>query len=304
MIWIRASKEARKAGLQFKHFGIIMHSRLLHDFPSIVDKVQVTIYTKEEDVVKLMPEALKTFDERDARLAGLTDETVDIFYSCKLCQSYAPNHVCIISPERLGLCGAYNWLDGKAASEINPTGGNEPVPKGSCLSEERGEWQGINDYLYVKSNKAVSRFSLYSMIDAPTTSCGCFECIIALIPEANGVMIVNRGFSGMTPCGMKFTTLAGSVGGGEQVPGFIGVGRLYLTSKKFIPAEGGFKRIVWMTKELKDALSERLKKRAEEIGEPDFVDKIADETIATTAEELLPFLQKVNHPALSMPAMM
>ncbi len=304
MVWIRVSKEARKAGLQFKHFGIVMHSRLLHDFPSIVDKVQVSIYTKEEDVLRLMPEALKTFDERDARLAGLTDETVDMFYSCKLCQSYAPNHVCIISPERLGLCGAYNWLDGKAASEINPTGGNEPVSKGSCLSEEKGEWQGINDYLYVKSNKALSRFSLYSMIDAPTTSCGCFECIVALIPEANGIMIVNRGFSGMTPCGMKFTTLAGSVGGGEQVPGFIGVGRLYITSKKFISAEGGFKRIVWMTKELKDALSDKLKKCAEEIGEPDFVEKIADETIATTTEELLPYLQKVNHPALSMEPMM
>lgn len=304
MIWTRVSKEARKAGLKFKHFGVIMHSKLLHDFPSIVDKVSVTIYTKEEDVLRLLPEALKAFDERDERLSGLTDESVDIFYSCKLCQSYAPNHVCIISPERLGLCGAYNWLDGKAASEINPTGGNEPVSKGACLSEERGEWNGINEYVYSKSNKAVSRFSLYSMIDAPTTSCGCFECIVAIIPEANGVMIVNRGFSGMTPSGMKFATLAGSVGGGEQMPGFIGVGRLYITSKKFIPSEGGFKRIVWMTKELKDALSDKLKKCAKEAGEPDFVDKIADETIATTTEELLPFLEKVKHPALLMPAMM
>ncbi|MFH0838886.1 MAG: acetyl-CoA decarbonylase/synthase complex subunit alpha/beta [Candidatus Omnitrophota bacterium] len=303
MIWIRISKEARKAGLMFKHFGVILHAKLLREFPSIVDKVQVTLYTKEEDVVKLLPEATKAFNERDERLAGLTDESVEIFYSCKLCQSYAPNHVCIISPERLGLCGAYNWLDGKAASEINPIGGNEPVQRGACLSEERGEWQGVNDYLYMKSNKTLSRFSLYSIIDAPTTSCGCFECIIALIPEANGVMIVNRGFSGMTPCGMKFTTLAGSVGGGEQVPGFLGVGRLYITSKKFISAEGGFKRIVWMTKELKDSLADRLKKRAQEIGEPDFIDKIADETIATTTEELLPFLEKVNHPVLSMPPM-
>jgi acetyl-CoA synthase len=304
MIWVRISKEARKAGFKFRHFGVIMHSKLLHDFPSIVDKVSVTVYTKEEDVERLLPEALKAFDERDERLSGLTDESVDVFYSCKLCQSYAPNHVCIISPQRLGLCGAYSWLDGKAAFEINPTGGNEPVSKGTCLSEEKGEWQGINDYLYVKSNKALSRFSLYSIIDAPTTSCGCFECIIALIPEANGVMIVNRGFSEMTPCGMKFTTLAGSVGGGEQVPGFLGVGKLYITSKKFISAEGGFKRIVWMTKELKDALSDRMKKRAEEMGEPDFVDKIADETIAITTEELLSFLEKVKHPALAMPAMM
>jgi len=304
VIWVRVSKDARKSGLRFKHFGTILFSRFLHDFPSIVDKVQVTIYTKEEDVVKLLPEALKAFSERDARLADMTDESVDVFYSCKLCQSYAPNHVCIISPERLGLCGAYNWLDGKAASEINPTGGNEPVLKGACIDAKAGEWQGINEYLYNKSNKAFERLGLYSLMDAPSTSCGCFECIVGLIPEANGVMIVNRGFSGMTPCGMKFSTLAGMVGGGQQVPGFVGIGRLYITSPKFISANGGFQRIVWMTKELKDSLSAQLKKRAEETEGPDFIDKIADETVATTAEELLPFLQKINHPALSMPPMM
>ena len=304
MIWYRVSKQARKAGLKFRHFGVILYSRYLHDFPSIVDKVQVTIYTREEDVLRLMPEALDAFKERDLRLSGMTDESVDVFYSCKLCQSYAPNHVCIISPERLGLCGAYNWLDGKAASEINPTGGNEPVLKGKCLEPEKGEWEEINSYLYNKSNKAFDRISLYSMIDAPSTSCGCFECIAGLIPEANGVMIVNRGFSEMTPCGMKFTTLAGMVGGGQQVPGFIGIGRLYITSKKFISSDGGFKRIVWMTKELKDTLNDKLRKRAEEIGEPGFIDKIADETICKTAEELVQFLQKVNHPALSMPPLM
>lgn len=304
VIWVRVSKDARKAGLKFKHFGTILFSRLMHDFPSIVDKVQVTIYTKEEDVVRLLPEALRSFEERDARLADMTDENVDVFYSCKLCQSYAPNHVCIISPERLGLCGAYNWLDGKAASEINPTGGNEPVLKGTCIDPKIGEWQGINEYLYNKSNKAFERLGLYSLMDAPSTSCGCFECIVGLIPEANGVMIVNRGFSGMTPCGMKFSTLAGMVGGGQQVPGFVGIGRLYITSPKFISANGGFQRIVWMTKELKDSLSAQLKKRAEETKDPNFIEKIADETVATTAEELLPFLQKVNHPALSMPPMM
>lgn len=304
MVWTRVSKDARKSGLKFRHFGVILYSRYLHDFPSIVDKVQVTIYTKEEDVLRLIPEALKAFSERDTRIADMTDESVDVFYSCKLCQSYAPNHVCIISPERLGLCGAYSWLDGKAASEINPLGGNEPVLKGPCIDTEKGEWQGINDYLYNKSNKAFSRIGMYSIIDAPSTSCGCFECIVGFIPEANGVMIVNRGFSEMTPCGMKFSTLAGMVGGGQQVPGFIGVGRLYITSPKFISADGGFKRIVWMTKELKDTFGEQLKKRAQEIGEPDFIGTIADETQVTTAEELVAFLQKVSHPALSMPALM
>ena len=304
MIWIRVSKEARSSGLLFRHFGVIIHSKLLHEFPSIVDKVQVKIYTREEDVLKLLPETHKIYAERDARLAGLTDESVDTFYSCKLCQSYAPKHVCIISPEKLGLCGAYNWLDGKAATEINPQGGNEPIAKGECLDPARGQWRGVNDYIYNKSEKSVAGLSMYSVIDSPSTSCGCFECILALVPEANGFMIVNRGYSGMTPCGMKFTVLAGSVGGGNQVPGFLGIGRLYITSKKFISYEGGLKRVVWMTKELKDALADGIKARGKELGVPDLLDKIADETITTDAQELAAHLAKVNHPALTMPPLM
>ena len=304
MVWIRVSKEARKAGLLFKHFGVIVHAKLLKEFPSIVDKAQVTIYTKLEDVAMLVPEAQAAYQERDERLAGMTDESVDVFYSCKLCQSYAPTHVCVISPEKLGLCGAYNWLDGKAASEINPLGGNEPILKGQCLDPVKGEWQGVTEYIYQKSNKTISKVSMYSIMDSPSTSCGCFECILAVIPETNGLMIVNRGYSGMTPCGMKFAVLAGSVGGGNQTPGFMGVGRLYLTSKKFVSAEDGLKRLVWMTKELKEALSDKLKKRCIEIGAPDLFDKIADETITTDAQELAAYLKKVKHPALDMPPLM
>ena len=141
-------------------------------------------------------------------------------------------------------------------------------------------------------------------MDGPQSSCGCFECIVAIVPEANGVMIVHRDYSGLTPSGMSFTTLAGSVGGGVQTPGFLGVGKLYILSKKFISAEGGLKRVVWMPKELKDILAVKLKKRAEEIGQPDLLDKIADETIAVSSEELLVFLEKAAHPALSMEPIM
>jgi len=116
-------------------------------------------------------------------------------------------------------------------------------------------------------------------------------------------MIVHRDFNGMTPSGMTFTTLAGSVGGGVQTPGFLGVGKLYLASKKFIFAEGGLPRLVWMPKELKEILGDKLKKRCAELGMPDLVDKIADETNATTAEELVAYLEKVGHPAVSLPCL-
>jgi len=300
MNWVRISKDARKAGFKIRHFGDILVAKLHDEYGAIVDKVQVTLYTDEKYIQKILPEARKAFEARDERLAGMTDESVDTFYSCTLCQSFAPDHVCVISPERLGLCGAYSWLDARAAHEITPTGGNQPIKKGKTVDDQKGIWDGINKFVFDKSHQKTSQMTIYSIMDSPMTSCGCFECIVAIVPEANGVMVVNREYQGETPAGMKFTTLASSVGGGAQTPGFLGVGRLYITSKKFISAEGGLKRVVWMPKELKEAMADRLKKRCEEIGESDLLNKIADETITTDASGLLEFLEKVDHPALKM----
>ncbi|MFH1782353.1 MAG: acetyl-CoA decarbonylase/synthase complex subunit alpha/beta [Candidatus Omnitrophota bacterium] len=304
MCWVRISKDAKNKGFKLKHFGTIIHARFHDVFSTIADKVQITIYTKQVDVEKHIEEAKVSYNERDERVANMTDESVDIFWTCTLCQSFAPNHLCVIKPERLGLCGAYNWLDAKASYELNPSGPNQPIKKGECLDPVKGEWKGVNEAIFQKSNRTLERFCGYSIIDSPETSCGCFECIIAILPEANGFMVVNREYSGATPAGMGFSTLAGSIGGGQQTPGFMGVGRLYLTSKKFISAEGGLKRLVWMPKELKVALKEKLEKRCKEIGDPDLINKIADESVAANMEELLPFLEKVGHPALIMQAIM
>ena len=299
-LWCRVSKAAMASGFRLKHIGTILHAKLLAEYGGIVDKVALTVTTESPEVANLIERAKPICDARDERVAGMTDESVDTFYSCTLCQSFAPNHVCMITPERLGLCGAYNWLDGQAAYEINPTGCNQPVKKGPAVSEPAGEWEGVNRFVNERSNGSVERFSAYSMMQYPMTSCGCFECIVAIVPEANGVMVVNREYTGETPVGMTFSTLAGSVGGGAQTPGFLGVGRLYLSSRKFIRAEGGLARLVWMPKELKEFMRERLEKRALEDKLNGFVDKIADETVATSSEQLLEHMAKADHPALKM----
>ncbi|MDP2904990.1 MAG: acetyl-CoA decarbonylase/synthase complex subunit alpha/beta, partial [Candidatus Omnitrophota bacterium] len=239
MNWIRVSNDAFNKGFRIKHIGTILHAMLHQEYNAIVDKVQVRLYTRQADVEKLLVQAKVTYDERDARLGGMTDESVDTYYSCLLCQSFAPNHVCVVTPERLGLCGAYSWLDAKASFEITPTGPNQPIVKGKVEDARLGQWDKINEFVAQKSNKTIEKVSMYSLMESPQSSCGCFECIIAIVPEANGVMIVHRDYSGMTPCGMSFTTLAGSVGGGAQTPGFLGIGKLYILSKKFISAEGG-----------------------------------------------------------------
>ena len=302
--WIRISLNAKKEGFTLEHLGIINTTMTHHRFRAIVDKVQVTIYTDEADVLRVQDEARQAYKERDKRLGGLIDEAVDTFYSCLLCQSFAPSHVCVISPERLGLCGAYNWLDCKAAFEIDPTGGNQPIPKGDLIDQRFGRYTGIDDYLKKASGGAVETLNLYTIMENPMTSCGCFECIVAIIPEANGVMIVQRGHTAMTPIGMKFSTLAGTVGGGTQNPGFMGIGRNFIISKKFLSGDGGIKRIVWMTKNLKESLKETLDQRAADEGVPDLFDKIADETVCEDSEKLLEFLASVGHPALEMEPML
>ncbi|MDD1756458.1 MAG: anaerobic carbon-monoxide dehydrogenase catalytic subunit [Methanomassiliicoccales archaeon] len=303
-IWVRLSKSSVRAGLRFKHFGDILVTKIKAEFSNIVSRVQVTIITDEAKATELLPMAQEKYRQRDQRLAGLTDEAVETMFTCSLCQSFAPDHICIITPERLGLCGAINWLDAKAAKEIAPTGPNQPVPKGEVIDATKGQWEGVNRAVRELTRGKLERFNAYTMMEDPMTSCGCFEVIVAMTADAQAVILVNREYPGMTPVGMKFSTLAGSIGGGKQTPGFIGVGRKYILSKKFISADGGFLRIAWMPKDLKTQMQDALKRRAEELGEPDFVDKIADETVTETAEGLVEWMAKVDHPALRMPPLL
>lgn len=304
IVWIRISKDAQKAGLQFKMIGEAIRAKILEEYGALVDKCSVTFYTEQDKVEEKLAKAREIYHHRDERLAGLKDESVEDYYSCILCQSFSPNHVCIITPERLGLCGAYNWLDAKASYEISPTAGNEKVPKGQVMDEKVGEWVGVNEYMKAKSGGNVERLALYSMMENPMTSCGCFQVITAILPLCNGVMVVPREYPEMTPSGMKFSTLAGMVGGGAQIPGFSGIGKPFITSGKFISSDGGFARLVWMPKALKEEMREQLQQRAAEIGQPDLVDKICDETIATTEEEVFEYLTKVGHPAVAMEPML
>jgi len=303
LLWVRLSKNSVANGLRFKNFGDILYHKMKEELGGIISRIQVTIITDEKEVEKHLPEAMESYAERDHRIAGLTDESVDTFYACTLCQSFAPSHVCIISPERLGLCGALNWLDAAAGFSIDPNGPNQPVEKGAAIDEQKGQWSNVNEAVKELTHGHIERMNQYTMMEDPQTSCGCFECIVAISSDLQGVIVVNREYTGMTPIGMKFSTLAGSVGGGNQTPGFIGVGRQFITSKKFIRADGGLARVVWMPKELKEAMREDLQKRAQELDLPDLVNKIADETITTDADELAEYLAKVDHPALHMPPM-
>jgi len=306
---LRVSKQAYDAGFRAWHIGEMLYAKVKSDYDSVVDKCQVTIYTDPAECTRLKKElAMPVYDARDARLKNLTDEGCECFYTCTLCQSFSPSHVCIVTPERLGLCGAVSWLDAKATNQLNPNGPCQVVSKENVVDEEIGIWPDVNRAVHEFSQGALDEVTLYSIIVNPMTSCGCFECICGLEPMTNGVVIVNREYAGSTPIGMTFAELASMTGGGEQTPGFMGHGRHFISSKKFMKAEGGARRIVWMPKILKDAVAPALNETMQEMyGIENFTDMICDETIAATADDLetmLEWLTEKGHPALEMEPML
>lgn len=306
LIRIRVSQEAYDKGLRLNHFAEVLYHMIMDEFDAVVDKCQVTLITDPAKVTEMLEtKAIPRYNERDDRLLSMTDESVDRFFTCILCQSFAPAHCCVVTPERLGLCGAVSWLDAKATYELNPNGPSQPIMKEGLLDERTGSYENVNKIVHEATHGAVENVTLYSILEDPMTSCGCFECICGIEPASNGVIVVNREYAGMTPSGMTFGELASCTGGGVQTPGYMGHGRHFISSKKFISAEGGIARIVWMPKELKDDVAERLNKTAKELyGIDNFTDMIADETICTEVDDLIPFLESKNHPVLGMEPLM
>ena len=302
MIRIRISKADFEAGFKFKHIGEVLYAKLKSEFEAVVDKCQVTIVVDAEKNKELRAAANAVFNKRDDRLKSMTDESVPVYYTCIMCQAFSPSHVCIVTPERLGLCGAVSWLDAKATNELDPTGPCQIVPKERCIDEKLGRYEDVDEAVAKYSHGALEHVTLYSLFQDPMTSCGCFECICGVEPVSMGVVITCREHAGMTPLGMTFSEMASMTGGGVQTPGFMGHGKQFISSKKFIAAEGGPGRIVWMPKELKEAVRERLDATALELyGVENFTDMIADETVCTEdPEELMNFLAEKGHPVLSM----
>jgi acetyl-CoA synthase len=303
---IRISHDAYNAGFRIKHIGEVLYSQVKNEFDAVVDKCEVVIYTDPAECARMRHEvAVPIFNKRDERLDNLTDESVDVYYSCILCQAFSPSHVCVVTPERLGLCGAVSWLDAKATNELDPNGPCQIITKERPIDENLGSYEDVDEAVQKFSQGALEHVTLYSIMQDPMTSCGCFECICGIEPFSNGVVISNREYAGMTPLGMTFSEMASMTGGGVQTPGFMGHGKHFIASKKFMKAEGGIERIVWMPKELKEFVAERLNKSAFELyGIENFADMIGDETVATDPETLVEFLTEKGHPALGLDPMM
>lgn len=289
-IWIRLSKKAFAAGFDtLEYLGRVLLSLFRSELP-IIEAMQVTFFTDPAEVEARLPEALSRFEARDARARGLSDEEVDTFYGCALCQSFAPRHICVITPERYANCGAISWFDGRAAARMDPKGPIFALEKGTCIDPTNGEFEGVNASAKERSMGEIDRVWLYSAFGHPHTSCGCFEGIAFYIPEVEGFGIVHRGYRDTTVNGLAFSTMADSTAGGRQVDGFHGVSLEYLKSRKFLQADGGWDRVVWVPAEILDRIAPFLPEGVRE--------RTANEQDAGTIEELRAFLEQHDHPVV------
>ena len=289
-IWMRLGKKSFKKGLNsFQYIGKVLQRLFKSELP-IIEKIQITFITEPSKVKELHAEALNVYEARDARARGLKDEDVDKFYGCTLCQSFAPTHVCIITPQRYSNCGAISWFDGRASARVDPKGPVFEIEKGEVLDATKGEFSGINETVKKKSLGEISKVCLYTAFGHPHTSCGCFEGVAFYIPEVDGFGIVNRGFKDLTVNGLPFSTIADSTAGGRQVDGFHGISIEYMRSPKFLKADGGWSRVVWMPSSVKE--------RVESFIPTEITAKIATENEAETLDQLKVFLKNQNHPVV------
>ncbi len=288
-IWLRLDKKAVKKGLNLEVTGKALQ-RLFKSEMAIIEKIQITFITDPKKVKKRFQEALEIYEGRDARARGMTDNDVDVFYGCTLCQSFAPSHICVISAQRYANCGAISWFDGRAAAKVDPKGPVFEIPKEKCLDEWKGEYEGINKIVSEKSLGEISRVQLYTAFGYPHTSCGCFEITTFYVPECDGLGVVHRDFRGQTPSGLTFGAIADSTGGGRQVDGFHGISFEYMRSPKFLQVDGGWNRIIWLPTEVKEKLKEYIP--------AELYDKIATEADATDITALKEFLREKGHPVV------
>ena len=287
-IQMRLSKKSYKKGFNsFNLFGEVLKRLFKSELP-FIEKIQFTFMTDADTVKEWYGKVMEIYEARDAKARGMSDDDVDVFYGCSLCQSFAPTHLCVITPQRYANCGAISWFDGKATAKVDPKGPVFEIPKGECIDSLTGEYEGVNQVIRDKSLGEIERVQLYTAFGYPHTSCGCFEGCAFYIPEVDGYGVVHRNFKGETVNGLSFVTISDLTAGGKQVDGFHGLSIEYMRSPKFMVADGGWDRVVWIPQEIKE--------RIQDFMPPEVVPKVATENEVSTLDELKAFLKEQDHP--------
>lgn len=278
---LRLARHVR--GFSLRHLGRIIITGLRNEFPRI-GPLRVT-FTIDDAVADAYPNVRAYVQRRTAQIRDATDDDADRFYGCTRCRSFALAHACTSTPERPPQCGSRPWYRVKAYALLAPDSVYNPcqvVDKGACLDPERGEYAGVNASTAERTDGRVTRVFLHSIFQHPHTACSCFQNIAVYIPDVDGIALVHRGYPGVTPDGATWTTWANRIAGRQYPEGAASFAVAYMASRKFLEGDGGWDRVVWMTRTLKDAAGDAIPHHLRE--------RIATEQDATTLEALKTYL--------------
>ena len=277
------TKEAVDEGFELEHLGNLIQTELRNEFPKI-GPIRVSFILDAQEEAALEPGIQSFVDERTRQIKEANEDSLEYFYGCTRCRSFSLAHACTVTPDRPAQCSK-PWYQLKAYAVLSPNDVYDQctlVEKGKCIDPIKGEYEGVNTSTESRTEGRVNRVFLHSIFEHPHTACSCFQNVVYHIPEVDGLAIMNRGYEGEAPNGMTWTKLANLVAGRQYEEGAATIATAYLHSKKFLKADGGYNRVVWMTNVLKktagNAIPEELR------------DAIATENEASTLDELKGFL--------------
>jgi len=253
-----------------QRLGETLIAAVRHEFPKI-EKLSAEIVFDRDRLCSLSDAVCDELAAREDEIAAATEETLDSFATCVGCSPFAPDHTCVLTPERPPQCGrAYAKIKTGALYDYDDTSNIHHrilhaginsygiCPKGEAIDPVSGEWSGVNEAVSRLTGGRTTRVQLHSLDEAPHTGCGCFRLIAFKTDQPTAsIGVMQRGYKGQAPDGRTWSDLHYALTG-KQTPGLAGAAPNYLRSPRFLAAHGGWDAVVWVSPEIATYMGEDL----------------------------------------------
>ncbi|MCJ7752096.1 MAG: hypothetical protein MUQ65_13540, partial [Armatimonadetes bacterium] len=256
---------AEAGGTTHQQMADIVRRGLRLEYPRL-GPIHVDVIADQKRLLAMADEVKRERVSRREELARLQEADEEVIFSCESCAPFSREHVCLTHPLRSPMCGR-RWSEMVVGARYMGVSAGRPwrrrgrpenccavVPLGRVIDPEKGEYEGLNEFVRQATDGRMHRVFLHSVRDFPHSSCGCFGALAWWSEEMGGIGIMPRGFKGAAPDGSTWNMLANRAGGKQQ-PGITGVSLEYMRSPKFLQGDGGWAAVKWMARKLKDELS-------------------------------------------------
>jgi acetyl-CoA decarbonylase/synthase complex subunit beta len=254
--------------------GRALTALIRYEFPRLT-RVAVELVFDPARLAALAPAGRAELAQRARETEAANEEEMDEFVTCTGCSPFAPDHVCVLTPQRPPQCGRpyemiktgalYGYDDMTHIHHRRGQGGLNSFGacrRGRAINAAAGEWEGVNQAVGRLSGGRTTRVQLHSLAVAPHTGCGCFRLIcFRMAQPAPNIGIMDSKFDGRAPDGRTWRDLHYALGG-KQAPGLAGGAFAYLKSPKFLAGDGGWESVAWVSPKVAEFMGGNLPPQA------------------------------------------